>query len=175
MGGDIQLESQVGRGSTFTFIAAFTTCMDNVRLPADTPSTAAAGPFNAVQVLLVEDDVLNQMVAGELLKRLGVTVTVADNGIEALEALGKAAFHLVFMDIQMPEMDGYEAVRLIRQYQEWQHLPIIAMTAHAISTERGKCLAAGMNDYLAKPIDPAGLAAMLAKWVVVPHQPLKTV
>jgi signal transduction histidine kinase/ActR/RegA family two-component response regulator len=175
MGGDIQLESQVGRGSTVTFIAAFTTCMDNVRLPADTPPTAAAGPFNAVQVLLVEDDVLNQMVAGELLKKLGVTVTVANNGIEALEALGKATFHLVFMDIQMPEMDGYEAVRLIRQHREWQYLPIIAMTAHAISTERGKCLAAGMNDFLTKPIDPAGLTAMLSKWVVVPHQPLKTV
>ncbi|MEN9424274.1 MAG: hypothetical protein RL122_1657 [Pseudomonadota bacterium] len=170
MGGNITLESQVGQGSTFMFTVAFTACMDHT--PANPAATAVAGIFNTVQVLLVEDDPMNQMVAGELLKRLGVTVTVANNGIEALEALGKTAFHLIFMDIQMPKMDGYEAVRLIRQQHEWHHLPIIAMTAHAISTERDKCLAAGMNDYLTKPIDPAGLAAMLAKWVVVlglPH------
>ncbi len=165
MGGNITLESQVGRGSTFMFTAAFTTCMENA--PANPAATAVAGIFNTAQVLLVEDDPLNQMVAGELLKRLGVTVTVANNGIEALEALEKAAFHLIFMDIQMPKMDGYAAVRLIRQQYQWHHLPIIAMTAHAISTERTKCLAAGMNDYLSKPIDPASLAAMLAKWVVV--------
>jgi signal transduction histidine kinase/ActR/RegA family two-component response regulator len=174
MAGDIKLESRAGQGSTFIFTAAFATCMDNV-LPANTPSTAAAGPFNAVQVLLVEDDGLNQMIACKFLEKSGVTVTVANNGIEAIEALGKATFHLVFMDIQMPEMDGYEAVRLIRQHRECQHLPIIAMTAHAISTERGRCLAAGMNDYLSKPIDPAGLAAMLSKWVVVPHPLLKAV
>ena len=165
MGGNITLESQVGRGSRFIFTAAFTTCMGTV--PDNPSSTVVAGTFNTVQVLLVEDDPLNQMVAGELLQRLGVTVTVANNGIEAIEALEKTAFHLVFMDIQMPKMDGYAAVRLIRQQHEWYHLPIIAMTAHAISTERDKCIAAGMNDYLSKPIDPAGLAAMLAKWVVV--------
>lgn len=115
----------------------------------------------------MEDDLLNQIVAGELLQRLGVTVTVANNGLEALQALEKNTFHLVFMDIQMPQMDGYQAVKLIRQQPQWLHLPIVAMTAHAISTERAKCIAAGMNDYLSKPIDPAGLVAMLAKWVVV--------
>ncbi len=141
MGGNITLESQVGRGSTFIFTAAFTTCMDTV--PDNPSATAVAGTFNTVQVLLVEDDPLNQMVAGELLKQLGVTVTVANNGIEALEALEKTAFHLVFMDIQMPKMDGYEAVRLIRQQHEWHHLPIIAMTAHAISTERASALRRG--------------------------------
>ncbi|QQZ28999.1 response regulator [Thiothrix subterranea] len=165
MGGEIRLESVEGRGSTFSFGVAFAACVDIV--PINTPFAQATGLFKAAQVLLVEDDLLNQIVAGELLQRLGVTVTVANNGLEALEALEKNTFHLVFMDIQMPQMDGYQAVKLIRQQPQWVHLPIVAMTAHAISTERAKCIAAGMNDYLSKPIDPAGLVTMLAKWVVV--------
>ncbi len=165
MGGEIRLESVEGRGSTFSFGVTFAACVDIV--PINTPFAQATGLFKAAQVLLVEDDLLNQIVAGELLQRLGVTVTVANNGLEALEALEKNTFHLVFMDIQMPQMDGYQAVKLIRQQPQWVHLPIVAMTAHAISTERAKCIAAGMNDYLSKPIDPAGLVTMLAKWVVV--------
>jgi len=165
MGGEIRLESVERRGSTFSFGVAFAACVDIV--PINTPFAQATGLFKAAQVLLAEDDLLNQIVAGELLQRLGVTVTVANNGLEALQALEKNTFHLVFMDIQMPQMDGYQAVKLIRQQPQWLHLPIVAMTAHAISTERAKCIAAGMNDYLSKPIDPAGLVAMLAKWVVV--------
>ncbi|UOG92599.1 MAG: response regulator [Candidatus Thiothrix sulfatifontis] len=165
MGGEIRLESLEGRGSTFSFGVAFAACVDIV--PINTPFAQATGLFKTAQVLLVEDDLLNQMVAGELLQRLGVTVTVANNGLEALQALEANTFHLVFMDIQMPHMDGYQAVKLIRQQPQWVHLPIVAMTAHAISTERAKCIAAGMNDYLSKPIDPAGLVTMLAKWVVV--------
>ncbi|MDX9990173.1 response regulator [Thiothrix unzii] len=164
MAGDITLASQLGQGSTFVFTAAFATCTD--ALPVDTAANAIVTNFNTVQVLLVEDDPLNQMVAGALLGKLGVSVTVANNGVEAIEMLEQATFQLVFMDIQMPQMDGYEAVRLIRQRREWQHLPIIAMTAHAISTERAKCIAAGMSDYLTKPIDPPRLAAMLSKWIV---------
>ena len=164
MAGDITLTSQLGQGSTFVFTAAFATCTD--ALPVDTAANAIVTNFNTVQVLLVEDDPLNQMVAGALLGKLGVSVTVANNGVEAIEMLEQATFQLVFMDIQMPQMDGYEAVRLIRQRSEWQHLPIIAMTAHAISTERAKCIAAGMSDYLTKPIDPPRLAAMLSKWIV---------
>ena len=164
MAGDITLASQLGQGSTFVFTAAFATCTD--ALPVDTAANAIVKNFNTVQVLLVEDDPLNQMVAGALLGKLGVSVTVANNGVEAIEMLEQATFQLVFMDIQMPQMDGYEAVRLIRQRREWQHLPIIAMTAHTISTERAKCIAAGMSDYLTKPIDPPRLAAMLSKWIV---------
>ncbi|QTR51194.1 response regulator [Candidatus Thiothrix anitrata] len=164
MAGDITLASQLGQGSTFVFTAAFATCTD--ALPVDTAANAIVTNFNTVQVLLVEDDPLNQMVAGALLGKLGVSVTLANNGVEAIEMLEQATFQLVFMDIQMPQMDGYEAVRLIRQRREWQHLPIIAMTAHAISTERAKCIAAGMSDYLTKPIDPPRLAAMLSKWIV---------
>jgi CheY-like chemotaxis protein len=165
MGGTIALESQVGQGSTFCFTADFPTCMASALV--NTSVASIRGIFNNVHVLLVEDDVLNQMIAGELLKQLGVSVTVANNGFEALAALEKTAFHLIFMDIQMPQMDGYEAVKRIRQQPTRQHVPIIAMTAHAISTERERCLAAGMDDYLTKPIDIAGLAAMLSKWTVV--------
>lgn len=167
MGGEITLESAVGQGSTFSVSTAFALCAATV--PVNRSFTQATALFNAVQVLLVEDDLLNQMVAGELLQRLGVTVTVANNGLEALEALEKNTFHLVFMDIQMPKMDGYQAVKLIRQQPKYLHLPIVAMTAHAISTERSKYIAAGMDDYLSKPIDPAGLVTMLAKWVNIPN------
>ncbi|UJS25273.1 response regulator [Thiothrix winogradskyi] len=167
MGSEIRLESAEGHGSTFSFSVAFTACVDIV--PINTPFAQATGLFKAAQVLLVEDDLLNQIVAGELLQRLGVTVTVANNGLEALEALETNTFHLVFMDIQMPQMDGYQAVKLIRQQPQWLHLPIVAMTAHAISTERAKCIEAGMDDYLSKPIDPAGLVTMLAKWVNIPN------
>lgn len=169
MGGDIKLDSQPGQGSTFIFTAAFTACQDGE--PAYAASTAPAAIAANIHVLLVEDDILNQMFACELLKKSGVTVTVANNGMEALEALRKTAFHLIFMDIQMPHMDGYEAVRLIRQQPAWRHLPIIAMTAHAISGERDKCFAAGMDDYLSKPIDPLGLANMLSKWTAAQRPP----
>ena len=169
MGGDIKLDSQAGQGSTFIFTATFAACRDGE--PAYATSTAPAAIAANIHVLLVEDDILNQMFACELLKKSGVTVTVANNGMEALEALGKTAFHLIFMDIQMPHMDGYEAVRLIRQQPAWRHLPIIAMTAHAISGERDKCFAAGMNDYLSKPIDPSGLMNMLSKWTAAQRPP----
>ncbi|SEA40931.1 Signal transduction histidine kinase [Thiothrix caldifontis] len=165
MGGQITVKSETGRGSTFLFSATFTLCNENI--PPHTAVATTSVKLHGIRVLLVEDDVLNQMVATELLKKLGVIVTVAANGIEALNILRETTFQLIFMDIQMPEMDGYEAVKLIRQQTEWQHVPIIAMTAHAISTERNKCLAAGMNDYLAKPIDLTGLANMLSKWAVV--------
>lgn len=162
MGGDIKLDSQPGQGSTFIFSAIFTVCRDGV--PAYAASTAPVTIPANTHVLLVEDDTLGQMLASILLQKSGVTVTVANNGLEALEALKQTTFHLIFMDIQMPLMDGYETVRRIRAHPAWRHIPIIAMTSHAISGEREKCFAAGMNDYLSKPFDPSGLTHMLAKW-----------
>ncbi len=163
MGGDITLLSKPGQGSTFTLTAAFNTCQTTT-VQSYTPPARIQGIFASVHLLLVEDDELNQMVASELLKRLGVEVTIANNGLDALAIIKESSFNLVFMDIQMPEMDGYETVRLIRQEKRWRNLPIIAMTAHALSSERDKCIAAGMNDYLAKPIDPSSLANMVLKW-----------
>ncbi|MEN9500753.1 MAG: hypothetical protein RI964_38 [Pseudomonadota bacterium] len=168
MGSHISLTSQIGLGSTFTFTILFTTCV--ATLSTDATTMSVTNRMNAIRVLLVEDDAINQMVARELLRQLGVAVTVANNGIEALAILAETTFHLIFMDIQMPEMDGYETTKLIRQHPQYQHTPIIAMTAHATTTEPDKCLAAGMNDYLSKPCTPAELMNMLSKWVLIAQQ-----
>jgi len=121
--------------------------------------------IRGIHVLLVEDNEINQMVAQELLSDLaGVDVVIAGNGREALQALQKESFDIVLMDIQMPEMDGYEATALIRREARWQGLPIIAMTAHAMSKDRERCLAEGMNDYVTKPFDFEVLCETLAKW-----------
>ncbi len=168
MGSHISLTSQIGLGSTFTFTILFTTCV--ATLSTDATTMSVTNRMNAIRVLLVEDDAINQMVARELLRQLGVAVTVANNGIEALAILAETSFHLIFMDIQMPEMDGYESTKLIRQHPQYQHTPIIAMTAHATTTEPDKCLAAGMNDYLSKPCTPAELMNMLSKWVLIAQQ-----
>jgi ABC-type amino acid transport substrate-binding protein/CheY-like chemotaxis protein/HPt (histidine-containing phosphotransfer) domain-containing protein len=117
------------------------------------------------KVLLVEDNVINQQVAGELLETMGVSVTTVNNGIEAVDILHKEGFDLVLMDLQMPEMDGYEATRRIRMEEQFAKLPLIAMTAHAMAEEREKCLASGMNEHIPKPIDPDQLHKVLSQWL----------
>jgi len=118
------------------------------------------------QVLLVEDNTFNQKVASKFLKNLGLAVTIADNGKKAVEAVKNGRFDIVLMDIQMPEMDGYEATRAIREWQKESgvKVPIIAMTAHAMKGDREKCLAAGMDDYLPKPINEKLLAEKIVAW-----------
>ena len=116
------------------------------------------------RVLLVEDNAINRQVAGELLVNAGLTVSEVVNGAEAVAAIQRDAFDLVLMDIQMPEMDGYEATRRIRA-DGFDRLPIIAMTAHALGGDRERCLEAGMNDHLGKPIDPPRLYATLRHWL----------
>ena len=117
------------------------------------------------KVLLTEDNLLNQQMAQELLGDLGLEVMLAGNGKEALNALGENAFDVILMDIQMPEMDGFEATRRIRANSNWRGLPIIAMTAHAMQGDREQCLAAGMNDHLPKPIDYQELHKTLSRWL----------
>jgi two-component system sensor histidine kinase/response regulator len=116
-------------------------------------------------VLLVEDNKINQQVARELLEGVGLTVAIAANGDEAVRAVRKKDFEAVLMDIQMPVMDGYEATRVIRHDERFKKLPIIAMTAHAMTGDQDKCLEAGMNDYVSKPIDPEKLFSALIKWI----------
>jgi signal transduction histidine kinase/CheY-like chemotaxis protein len=112
-----------------------------------------------LRILLAEDNPVNQMVAVRLLQKLGPTVTVVSNGREALTTLGKQDFDLILMDVQMPEMDGIETTRVIREMEAGtgKHIPIIAMTAHAMKGDRERCLAAGMDRYVAKPIRPTEL------------------
>ena len=119
-------------------------------------------------MLLVEDNELNQQVATELLKSVGATVTIANHGGESVKFLtapdGPARFDIVFMDLQMPEVDGLTATKLIRADSRLQTIPIIAMTAHALVEERQRCLDAGMNDHVSKPIDPDALFTVLRRW-----------
>jgi two-component system, sensor histidine kinase and response regulator len=123
------------------------------------------------QILLVEDNPINRELASELLHDLGLRVEIAENGVEGVRRAIREAFDLVLMDIQMPEMDGLSATRLIRQQPRLARLPVIAMTAHAMSGDREKSLAAGMNDHITKPIDPRRLVETLVRWLPQVGQP----
>jgi two-component system, sensor histidine kinase and response regulator len=123
---------------------------------------------SGIRILLVEDNELNQQVASELLRSAGASVRIANHGGEAVKILTEGEqpppFDIVFMDLQMPEMDGLTATRLLRAMPHLQQLPIIAMTAHALVEERQRCLEAGMNDHVSKPIEPNALFATLMRW-----------
>src|SRR5262245_22958287 len=109
--------------------------------------------FPGKRALVVEDYFVNQEVTQDILELMGVDVEVAENGKEALELYQKEKYDLIFMDIQMPEMDGYQTTREIRRAEKDTHVPIIALTAIALSGDREKCLEAGMDDYISKPIE----------------------
>ena len=116
--------------------------------------------------LLVEDNIINQQVASELLRRVGVITTIAENGEKAVQMIKESRFDIVFMDIQMPVMDGLTAAKKIRNLgKEFENLPIVAMTAHAMKGDKEQSLEAGMNDHITKPIDPDRLYACLLKWI----------
>jgi PAS domain S-box-containing protein len=149
-------------------------------LEAPGASSHRAGPAEhdarGVHVLLAEDNEMNQQVATELLESAGASVTVADHGGIAVKLLQDGAqpppFDIVLMDLQMPEMDGFTATRLLRADPRFQDLPIVAMTAHALVEERERCLRAGMNDHVTKPIDPDALFTVLARWAKRREVPL---
>ena len=128
------------------------------RATAGAAKAKQATRLRGARILLAEDNEINQQIASNLLEGVGATVKVANNGREAVETLSNGPqpppFDVVLMDLQMPEMDGYQATAKIRADARFAELPIIAMTAHATMEERQRCLAAGMNDHISKPIDP---------------------
>jgi len=132
-----------------------------VRADDEPQGLMAWDEFSDVSVLLVEDNPINQMVATEILVSAGISVDRADHGLSAIQALGQKSYDAVLMDVQMPEMDGLEASRFIRDQMGLADIPIIAMTAHAMYGDRERCLAAGMNDYVPKPIDRKELFSAL--------------
>ena len=131
----------------------------------DPQQQALLAPVRGAAVLLVEDNELNQLVAVELLRDAGFAVDVAAHGQQALDALERKRYDVVLMDMQMPVMDGETATRLLRADPRFANLPVIAMTANAMEADRQRCFAVGMNDHVAKPIDPAQLWAALARWI----------
>jgi CheY-like chemotaxis protein len=138
--------------------------------PAATPSLVVDPPtavLASLRVLVVEDNLVNQMLVVHLLKKLGTSVTLAGNGLEALDRLRDTVVDIVLMDCQMPELDGYEATQCIRAGgagEAASRLPVIALTAHALASDRERCLLAGMTDYLTKPIEPKSLRLILEKY-----------
>ncbi|VAW87926.1 diguanylate cyclase/phosphodiesterase (GGDEF & EAL domains) with PAS/PAC sensor(s) [hydrothermal vent metagenome] len=138
--------------------------------PASPQQHNIAPDLHGASVLVVEDNRINQQVIQELLEASGIRVTITNNGAMAVQAVHTNVFDLVLMDLQMPDMDGYQATRMIRRNPQFKQLPIVAITAHAMAGDREKCLAAGMNDHLPKPIDPDLLYSTLSKWIVLPAQ-----
>jgi CheY-like chemotaxis protein len=153
MGGRIWGESEVGVGSTFHFTARFESSAEaQPDLPQ--PPIEVPDPSRPLRVLLAEDNVVNQKLALRLLEKRGHIVLVANNGRDALAAIKQYQFDVVLMDVQMPEMGGFEATAAIRAGERdgGAHLPIVAMTAHAMKGDEERCLAAGMDGYVSKPI-----------------------
>lgn len=172
MGGEIGLNSIAGQGSTFWFTAEFELPIESdvAEITADVMDKPAntLPQFTDVRVLFVDDMNTNQLLGGELLKNIGIEVEFANNGQQAVNAVEKNHYDLVFMDCQMPGMDGYAATKAIRAEEQAQglaRLPIIALTANAMQGDRENCLAAGMDDYISKPFSRADLMAMLARWL----------
>jgi PAS domain S-box-containing protein len=171
MGGAIGVTSVEGQGSTFWFTAVFDLNPPPLAPIADQPpmQRTAALPLSIpagrqAHILVAEDSDTNRQVVLAQLQKLGYSASVVTNGAEAVEAVRRQRFDIVLMDCEMPVMDGYEATRHIHESVQ-RDIPIIALTAHAMSEHRDLCLSAGMNDYLSKPLQMEALSDMLAKWL----------
>lgn len=188
LGGEIGVESKEKEGSCFRFTASFAIPEErepasqmpdesdarfmesleappceqkNAQCPGDMLNSAADDP----RILVVEDNLINQQVALMMLKKLGLKADVAVNGTQAVKAVANKTYGLIFMDIQMPEMDGLEATRLIRAGKSGKDIPIVALTAHAMPDDQAGCFQAGMNDFLSKPLHHDALVKVLKQWL----------
>ncbi|OYZ60036.1 MAG: hypothetical protein B7Y17_05220, partial [Sulfuricurvum sp. 24-42-5] len=168
MGGEITVESASGEGSTFTFTALFERAASDESSQKTTQSDISSLPNHKQwHILLVEDNDLNQLVASERLKQMGITCSIANNGLEAVEMVQKETFDAILMDMQMPVMDGLTATKEIRKLEGFADLPIIALSAAVLQDDLTLAQEAGMNDFVAKPIDKVVLQNVLSKWLSI--------
>lgn len=162
MGGSVSVESQMGQGSCFSLKLSLP--LANAKT-TQAEANALPKPQSSIRILLVEDHDINRMVALGYLNELGCEIDIAENGQEAIEHHAQSHYDLIFMDIQMPVMDGFEACRAIRRIEgDQRHTPIVAMTASAMRGDREGCIAAGMDDYVSKPLRLSKLQQMIAKY-----------
>ncbi|MBF0228760.1 MAG: response regulator [Desulfamplus sp.] len=186
MGGNISVQSQEGEGSTFEFTASFEKGFDIIK-PVDKRADSSKPvygigsnvslpdfPIAGTRVLLAEDNSFNQIVALKVLEKMGIHADLANNGKEAVEAVRKKPYDIILMDIQMPQMDGLEAARIIRA--EKFDIPIIAMTANTTLQDRENCVAAGMDSYISKPVDHDKLRDVIYKHAItyIPPDQIKS-
>ncbi|WP_232312650.1 response regulator [Enterovibrio coralii] len=170
MGGELTLSSQVGDGSEFTVLLPC--CMRFPEEVESKPETKKAYRTESpIEILIVEDNPANQLVARTILELSGFKVTTASNGKEALDLVQQKQFALVLMDLQMPEMDGFEACKEIRELNDQSNaLPILAMTANVSQQDRDRCKRVGMDDFIAKPVNRRTMLDMIDNWMGKKHE-----
>jgi CheY-like chemotaxis protein len=177
MGGEAGAVSTVGVGNLFWFTARLTkrgmqqvnpaapASMDEDEVEAEDAEAILLRDFLGKRLLIAEDDPVNQLVACMILEDTGLVIDVADDGAQAVEKARQVAYDLIFMDMQMPKMDGVAATQSIRALPGYGEVPIIAFTANAVSEDRNRCLDAGMNDFVTKPVYAAVMCRMVLKWL----------
>ena len=169
MGGEAGVDSQPGTGSTFWFTARLERGREKVALEKSISHESAESELRikhaGARLLLAEDNPINREVALELLSGLGLSVDIAEDGLEAVEKVNNQAYDLILMDVQMPKLDGLDATKTIRFLPGGKEIPILAMTANAFEEDRQECLKAGMNDFVTKPVEPKILYSTLTKWL----------
>ena len=168
MGGKLWLDNNVDQGSIFYFTARFHRDLDERKsVSLKRAGRQVLAVRDDVRLLLAEDDFVNRTLAEQIVRQRGWRITSVENGQQALDILEKETFDLILMDIQMPELDGLAATRLIRAREEktGQHVPVVAMTAHAVKGYRQKCISYGMDDYITKPLLPDAFFSVVEKWL----------
>jgi CheY-like chemotaxis protein len=170
----VGVNSQAGVGSTFWLTVRVGKSVDVVLSALTSVSDSAEAQLKArfagARILLAEDEPVNQEISRLWLEDAGLTIELADDGVQAVDMAKRQRYALILMDVQMPNLNGIEATRAIRALAGYAETPILAMTANAFAEDRQACIEAGMNDHIGKPVDPEQLFATLLKWLARPRQ-----